>query len=504
MISNFFKIALRPLFCALMFIISISLNAQVGIGTTNPDASSVLDLTSTTQGLLTPRMTTLQRTAIASPANGLMVYDTDLNALHYYDSSISNWTKVQANSRLKFKRIKSTDVLATVLAEEKTAGGGSKYLLDSSTLYEINGVISVDLPIELNNAYISGLDSSDDKLVKTSGDLFTGTTGGNIRLLTITVTGGGKVFNLLGTGTQTLNFRDAIVRGCNNVGNIDDFYYVFNSIVLYTNNTTGIVYKNINKLLLSNTAWFSDNTGTFEKLEGTFGSVIKQGGFMEVTGSSIGFDVSSNPIVNDAVMETVVFNGTLTSGKYVNPYTAGGYTNYNFNNNWTIRCAGIPTEGDAQATGNLYFDRTQVSPTVTPNATNAATPYSKVPGTTITTNLFRIGTGTSPVSSADNRLQYVGKKSRMFALNATISFVTTSGTNSDHVFFFVKFNSSGVATVLNSTETYVSTDSNQALNLSLAGTVQMNSGDYIELHVARIAGESSKVLTIKSFNIAMD
>ncbi|CAM4254220.1 hypothetical protein [Flavobacterium terrigena] len=498
----FFKITSRLFICLLL--LSTKLNAQVGIGTTNPDASSILELTSTTQGLLTPRMTTLQRTAIASPANGLMVYDTDLNAFHHYDSSISAWSKVQTNSRLKFKRIKSTDVLATVLAEEKTAGGGSKYLLDSSTLYEINGLISVDLPIELNNACISGLDTSDDKLVKTSGDLFTGTTGGNIRLVTINVTGGGKAFNLLGTGIQTLNLRDAIVSGCNNVGTIENFFYVFNSIVLYTGNTTGIVYKNISKLLLSNTAWFSTNTGTFEKLEGTFETVIKQGGFSEVTGSAIGFDVSSNPIVTEAVMETVVFKGTLTTGKYVNPYTVGGYTNYNFNNNWTIRCTGIPTEGDAQATGNLYFDRTQVSPTVTPNATNAATPYSKVPGTTIATNLFRMGTGTSPVSSANNRLQYVGKKPRTFALNATISFVTSGIFNSDHVFFFVKFNSSGVATVLSSSETFVSTDSTNALNLSLAGTVQMNSGDYVELHVARIAGESSKDLTIKSFNIAMD
>lgn len=495
---------MRPAFCALMFLISISLNAQVGIGTTNPDASSTLDLSSTTQGFLAPRMTTLQRTAITSPANGLMVYDTDFNALHYYDSSISNWTKVQANSRLKFKRIKSTDVLATVLAEEKTAGGGTKYLLDSSTLYEINGILSVDLPIELNNACIYGLDSTEDKLIKTSGNLFTGTTGGSIRFLTITVTGGGKVFNLVGTGAETLNLRDAIVAGSSNVGNIESFFYVFNSIILYTSNTTGIVYKNINKLLLSNTAWFSDNTGTFEKLEGTFGSVIKQGGFLEVTGSAIGFDVSSNPTVSDAVMETVVFKGTLTSGKYVNPYTVGGYTNYNFDNNWTIKCAGIPTEGDSQSTGNLYFDRTQTSPTVTPNATNGTPPYSKVPGTTISTNLFRTGTGTSPVSSANNRLQYKGKKTRMFTLNSTVSFISANGGTSDHIFFFVKFNSSGTATVLNSTETFVSTDSSQAINLSLSGTVQLNSGDYVELHMARIAGETSKVLTIKSFNMSMN
>ncbi|MBO9562276.1 MAG: hypothetical protein J7621_05850 [Niastella sp.] len=52
--------------------------AQVGIGTTTPAASSALDVTSTTRGVLIPRMSSAQRTAITSPAEGLMVYQ--LNA----------------------------------------------------------------------------------------------------------------------------------------------------------------------------------------------------------------------------------------------------------------------------------------------------------------------------------------------------------------------------------------------------------------------------------------
>jgi hypothetical protein len=52
-------------------------SAQVGIGTTTPDASSVLDITSTTQGLLPPRMTEAQMIAIAAPVAGLNVYCMD-------------------------------------------------------------------------------------------------------------------------------------------------------------------------------------------------------------------------------------------------------------------------------------------------------------------------------------------------------------------------------------------------------------------------------------------
>lgn len=54
--------------------------SNVGIGTSSPASSSVLDLTSTTKGFLPPRMTTTQRDAIASPATGLTLFCTDCTA----------------------------------------------------------------------------------------------------------------------------------------------------------------------------------------------------------------------------------------------------------------------------------------------------------------------------------------------------------------------------------------------------------------------------------------
>lgn len=50
---------------------------QVGVGTNSPHTSAALDIESTTKGLLTPRMTAAQRAAIGTPANGLVVYQTD-------------------------------------------------------------------------------------------------------------------------------------------------------------------------------------------------------------------------------------------------------------------------------------------------------------------------------------------------------------------------------------------------------------------------------------------
>jgi hypothetical protein len=60
-------------------------SGSVGIGATSTiNASSILQVTSTTQGFLPPRMTTAQKNAIATPATGLVVYDTTLNKLALY------------------------------------------------------------------------------------------------------------------------------------------------------------------------------------------------------------------------------------------------------------------------------------------------------------------------------------------------------------------------------------------------------------------------------------
>lgn len=68
----------------LMMFISVMLNlsAQVGINTISPDGSAALDIVSTDKGILIPRMTTVQKLAITSPAHALLVYDTDMKQIY--------------------------------------------------------------------------------------------------------------------------------------------------------------------------------------------------------------------------------------------------------------------------------------------------------------------------------------------------------------------------------------------------------------------------------------
>jgi hypothetical protein len=55
--------------------------AQIGLGTTTPDASAILDVASTTKGFLAPRHTTTTRNAIVTPAKGLTIFNTTTNQL---------------------------------------------------------------------------------------------------------------------------------------------------------------------------------------------------------------------------------------------------------------------------------------------------------------------------------------------------------------------------------------------------------------------------------------
>ncbi|MEW4925500.1 fibrinogen-like YCDxxxxGGGW domain-containing protein [Algibacter sp. 2305UL17-15] len=75
-------------FVVLLLLIDFYGFAQVGIGTTNPDPSSILDVESTTQGFLPPRMTSLQRDNITAPAEGLLIYNLDSNCFQFYKGAL--------------------------------------------------------------------------------------------------------------------------------------------------------------------------------------------------------------------------------------------------------------------------------------------------------------------------------------------------------------------------------------------------------------------------------
>jgi len=65
----------------------LSTPGAIGINTSTPDVTAALDITSTTQGFLPPRMTTVQRNAISSPAEGLIVYNLDTHQAELWNGT---------------------------------------------------------------------------------------------------------------------------------------------------------------------------------------------------------------------------------------------------------------------------------------------------------------------------------------------------------------------------------------------------------------------------------
>jgi hypothetical protein len=89
---------MRNLFCLLFLMLGMNVHAQVAISSdaSSPDNSAMLEIKSTNQGLLIPRMTTFQMYSITSPAAGLLVYNTSLNAFFCYN--VWGWNMLAAGS----------------------------------------------------------------------------------------------------------------------------------------------------------------------------------------------------------------------------------------------------------------------------------------------------------------------------------------------------------------------------------------------------------------------
>ena len=96
---------------AIFLSITFQLSAQVAVNTdgTSPNASAMFDVKSTDKGMLIPRMTSAQRSAIINPANGLMVYQTDgVSGFYYYNGTI--WQRIGETDGSETKVTAGTNV----------------------------------------------------------------------------------------------------------------------------------------------------------------------------------------------------------------------------------------------------------------------------------------------------------------------------------------------------------------------------------------------------------
>ncbi|MEO6405068.1 MAG: hypothetical protein ABIY51_16300 [Ferruginibacter sp.] len=109
-----------PLFLLVILFNSQSFS-QIGIGTTTPDASALVDISSTTKGLLPPRMSSAQRDAIVNAAPGLIIYNITTNSLEIFGNNTWNGLQVSHKNIKKLIGGSNTEVIKKMLP---TADGG--------------------------------------------------------------------------------------------------------------------------------------------------------------------------------------------------------------------------------------------------------------------------------------------------------------------------------------------------------------------------------------------
>lgn len=133
-----------------LFVFNFSYS-QVAINTTgnNANGSAMLDVESTTKGMLIPRMTTAQRTAIASPASGLLVYDNTTSSFWFYNGSA--WTEL---------------ITGTSVGWKLTGNNGT-----DTSIHFLGTTDNKDLKIRVNNTRAG--------VIGVNGNLFLGLSSGN-------------------------------------------------------------------------------------------------------------------------------------------------------------------------------------------------------------------------------------------------------------------------------------------------------------------------------------
>ena len=150
--------------CILILIICIffiaNTFAQVGISSTSitPDASSILELRSTTQGFLPPRMTSTQRDAITSPATALLIYNTTTNQLNYYSGSA--WQVVTGGGQAQLNGTGFVKASGTTISYDN-----STYITNANVVFNNQA-----------NSYTTGMKQTFQSSATTAGFSFGGIT----------------------------------------------------------------------------------------------------------------------------------------------------------------------------------------------------------------------------------------------------------------------------------------------------------------------------------------
>ncbi len=295
------------IFVAILTAVQMNLFAQdeggvsIGKGNQDADASAILELFSKSKGLLVPRMTSNEREAIASPAEGLLVYDTDKGTFFFWSgaswvkgtkSTVGSTTPATASDGDFFYNQSQSVLYIYTGGEWTSAGAGSQTLeLDGSTL-----TISGGNAVDLSSLLISG-EASEISVIP-SGELTSTDVQAALEELQSEI-------NSIGTGNGSGDMLRSIydTNGNNKVDDADKVNgYTVNSSVPYsadfTDNQTLIISGNQLTISGGNTVTLPTGNGSGDMLQSVY----------DTNGNSI---VDNADKVNGLTVQTAVPSGAV-------------------------------------------------------------------------------------------------------------------------------------------------------------------------------------------------
>lgn len=391
--------------------LSSQILAQTGIGTTTPNASAKLDVFATNKGFLPPRVTltsTTDATTIASPAEGLLVYNlgsVGLQAGYYYWNG-ANWATI-ATASSAGNGVASSDLVKLYSEGYSTASGkiahasgysftvpvSGRYLFDfNSTAYSANTFFTLNFKVRQGVTDL-GSDShtsvNNDTRVEYDGKVEVNLAAGVT--YNIYVTGGSRntndfdrvyykmvAGNLPVTGQsvdyvsvsrtgsdQTVNTNSVIIFNTINGGNIP-----YNTSTGVFSLTAGKTYKLIGGVAISNGNTSAKEVNFVWKNAagdalGTKGELLSPSAAVDAAGNGIAYAIYT-PTANTTVSLNVSYSSASTilwqnytfasieqigSSAIINPWTLSGTNTYNTTGN-----VGIGNNSPTQAldvTGNV-------------------------------------------------------------------------------------------------------------------------------------------------------
>jgi len=134
---------------------SVAINATGA----NPDASSILDLSSTSKGMLVPRLTLIQRNGILNPAIGLLIYQTDNTAGFYYFNGLI-WVPVSSTAG---------GLSNGTLAGNTTFWNGTEWVVNSANIYNNGANVGVGTSSPMHKLDVNGRLHLTDGVVQRGG-----------------------------------------------------------------------------------------------------------------------------------------------------------------------------------------------------------------------------------------------------------------------------------------------------------------------------------------------